>query len=152
MSKNTVIVVVVGVVVICMVGLVFISERTQAPSTIIVKSNHASSDKLPELSVTYTLTEANKAMYGIEVTSSTNEGQAVLVHGKACNTMNSIITLLPKGQSTDKKVIKRLNDGRQVLEPMTMSTLMACMDTTPQTDDNALNVVINELAASLQNY
>lgn len=152
MSKNTVILAVVGVVVVSLVGLVFMSEQTQAPSTIIVKSNHASSNKLPDLSVSYTLAESNKTMYSMVVSSSITEGQAVLVQGKACNTMNSTITLLPKGQTTDKKVVKTLTDGRQVLEPMTMSTLMACEPTTPQTDDTALNAVINDLAASLQSY
>ena len=144
--------VVIVIAVVSLSGLVFISKRTHAPSVVVIKNLNTSQQKLPDLAVTYELSEGSKRMYSIVVSSSIVDGQVVLVNAKACNTMNSTITILPKGKSTDKKVIKTLKDGRQVLEPMTISTLIACESTTPQTDDMALNRIINSLAASIQSY
>ena len=153
MNKKTLVWVVVAVAIISLASLVIFSNKSQAPNVIVVRNSGASSQqKLADIQVTYELSADSQKLYNISVSASTKDGQAVLVNAKACNTMNSTISILPKGQATDKKVIKTLNDGRQVLEPMTMSTLMACEPTTPQTDDAALNIVINNLAASLQSY
>jgi hypothetical protein len=151
MSKKILVWVVVLVAVLSLSALVLVNERTHAPSETST-STEQSAGKLPDIKVTYVLSEGAQKMYNMVVESNNSEGQAVIVHGKACNTMNSTISIIAKGTATNKKVVKTLNDGRQVLEPITMSTLMACMDTTPQTDDNALNAVINELAASLESY
>ena len=153
MSKKTLVWVVAAVAIISLASLVIFSNKSHAPNVIVVRNSGASSQqKLSDIQVTYELSADSQRLYSVQVSASTNDGQAVLVNGKACNTMNSTISILPKGQTIDKKVIKTLNDGRQVLEPMTMSTLMACELTTPKTDDAALNSVINNIAASLQSY
>lgn len=151
MSKKLLVWVIAGVAIVSLGALIVVSKRAQAPLPSPAPLT-GTEQRLTELNVTYVLPNDVKTLYGMTVTANTDSGQAVQVHGKACNTMNSTITILAKGAVTDKKVIKTLNDGRQVLEPMTMSTLMACAETTPQTDDAALNAVINNLAASIQSY
>lgn len=151
MKKHTLVWIIVIITLISLGSLIVFSKRSQAPSVVVV-SNTNSEQKLSDINVTYTLSQSDQNLYSIKVSSSTQDGQAVLVNAKACNTMNSTITILPKDSQTDKKVVKTLNDGRLVLEPMTMSTLMACEPITAQTDDTALNGVINSLADSLQSF
>lgn len=152
MKKQTLVWIVLVVAVASLSSLVIFNKTSHAPSVIVVSSK-GNEQKLADIQVTYTLSQSDQNLYNIKVTSSAQDGQAVLVSGKACNNMNSTITLLPKDTSTDKKVIKTLQDGRLVLEPVTMSTLMACLDSTsPQTDDQALNRVIDAIALSLKSY
>lgn len=152
MNKKTLVWIIVIIVVASLGSLVLFSKKSHAPNAIVI-SNIKSEQKLADIQVTYTLSQSDQSLYNIKVASSTQDGQAVLVSGKACNTMNSTITILPKDTTTDKKVVKTLQDGRLVLEPVTMSTLMACLDSTsPQTDDQALNKVIDTIALSLQSY
>lgn len=153
MKKQTLVWIVLVVAVASLGSLVIFNRTSHAPSAVVITNNGGSEQKLADIQVTYTLSQSDQNLYNIKVTSSTQDGQAVLVSGKACNNMNSTITLLPKDTTTDKKVIKTLQDGRLVLEPVTMSTLMACLDSTsPQTDDQALNRVIDAIALSLQSY
>jgi len=152
MNKKTLVWIIVIIVVASLGSLVLFSKKSHAPNAIVI-GNIKSEQKLADIQITYTLSQSDQSLYNIKVVSSTQDGQAVLVSGKACNTMNSTITLLPKDTITDKKVVKTLQDGRLVLEPVTMSTLMACLDSTsPQTDDQALNKVIDAIALSLQSY
>lgn len=112
----------------------------------------SSTGKLEDIKVTYVVNADAQKLYNISVTTGEQTGsqQSVRVHGKACNTMNGSIEILPKGKKSDKTVVKTLDDGRQVLEPMVASTMMACMEDTPATDDQALTKEINAIAASLQ--
>lgn len=113
----------------------------------------ASGTKLSEMKLTYVLSEATKNLYGITVTAGSGEREGyVLVHGKACNVMNSTIQIMANGETTTKTVIKTLNDGRQVVEPSTVSTMMTCVDSAPEHDDKALDAAINALANSIQSY
>ena len=108
---------------------------------------------LPDMQLSYVLSEETKQLYGITVTAGTDKQKGyVVVHGKACNVMNSTIQIVSKGQTTSKVVIKTLNDGRHVTEPMTVSTMMACVDSAPEHDDKALGAAITAIANSIQSY
>lgn len=158
--------IITGVAVIILAALVAVGYRQVTSNkavsvTPIVIESSADTHVISDLKLSYQLSTANQKLYNITVLSAAqfsaqnntavdkNSGD-VYVTGKACNNMTSTISILAKGSSTDKQVVKTLNDGRIVLQPITMSTLMACMDTTPATDDQALNTVIDTIAQSLQ--
>jgi len=140
----------------------FILTKKDA-ATVVVVTNGSSTHAVEDLKVTYQLKSSTQQLYNIQVMSvaqaakenGTNQAidlNNIFISGKACNNMSGAIPLLPKGTTTDKKVIKTLNDGRLVLEPQVASTLMACTNTTPANDDDALNKVFNDIAASLQSF
>lgn len=140
----------------------FILTKKDA-ETVVVVTNGSSTHAVEDLKVTYQLKASTQQLYNIQVMSvaqaakQNGTDQAVdlnniFISGKACNNMSGAIPLLPKGTATDKKVIKTLNDGRIVLEPQVASTLMACTNTTPANDDEALNKAFNDIAASLQSF
>lgn len=105
--------------------------------------------KLPDMRLSYVIDLDAQQMYAIVVASGES---VVTVAGKACNSMSSTIGVVDKDQKTNQNVVKVLNDGRKVLKPQTASTMMACADTTPQTDDQALSRHIDAIAESLQSY
>lgn len=132
-----------------------------APSPTPTPDNKTDTYTIADLKVTYQLDPAIKDLYKIQVlsakeaasvngTAATDSGD-IFVSGKACNTMSGTIPLLAKGKTTDKKVVKTLTDGRTVLEPQVISTLMACIAVAdPALNDTALTKAFNDIAASLQ--
>lgn len=133
----------------------------QDAGSVTVVSKGGSVNAIKDLAVIYRLNQDAQELYNISVLSAVQAAERngtetpanagdISVSGKACNNMSGIIPLLPKGTVTDKKVVKTLDDGRIVLEPQIASTMMACMSTSPATDDQALNKVFNDIAASLQ--
>jgi hypothetical protein len=143
-----------------MIAAGYILTKQDAGSVTVV-SKGGSLNSIEDLSVVYRLNQNTQEMYSITVVSvaqaaknngtdqQVNPGD-IFVSGRACNNMSGTIPLLPKGSTTDKKVVKTLDDGRIVLEPQIASTMMACQPTTPAKDDQALNKVFNDIAASLQ--
>ena len=141
----------------------YILTKQDSATVIIVSKGGKSAQTtrtIQDLKVTYQLSPSTQELYNIQVMPATQAAKEnglpstdsgdIFVSGKACNNMSGTIPLLVKDSSTDKVVVKTLADGRIVLEPQVISTLMACMETTPATDDQALNKVFNDIAASLQ--
>jgi heat shock protein HslJ len=132
----------------------------QDSATVVIVSKGGETHAIADLNVTYQLKSDTQKLYNIQVMSANQAASQnsteptgtgdVFVSGKACNNMSGTIPLLPAGTSTELKIIKTLKDGRMVLEPQVMSTMMACMGTTPATDDQALTKVFNDIATSLQ--
>lgn len=147
---NTTMKVLVTVGILAIAAAAIASVLMQKDST---APDMAGEAKLPDMKLSYVLSEETKNLYGVTVAAGTDKQEGyVVVHGKACNVMNSTIQILQKGKTTGKTVIKTLSDGRQVVKPMTVSTMMACVDTKPEHDDKALDAAIEALASSIQSY
>lgn len=117
------------------------------------KNSNTSVAKLTDMKLTYVLNDEAKKLFNITVSAGSGKQEGyVVVNGKACNTMNSTIQIIKSGETTTKKVINTLNDGRQVIEPATVSTMMACTDQKSEHDDSALTAAISAIANSLQSY
>lgn len=170
MSKNNKNVLLILVILLVIFGLVtyfgYQNTKQKNGALIIVSSStNTKSDThtIDDLRLTYQLRSATQKLYDIKVMSavqfaaengttvSGNDGD-VFVTGKACNGMSGTIPILAKGTITDKQSLNVLNDGRIVLPPQIMSTLMACPAGNPATDDQALNEAINDVASSLQSF
>lgn len=135
--------------------LIFVSERSHAPTVYVI--NSATTQKLPDLKVTYILSSDVQKLYDIKVSSQLKSAEvpnnAVIVSGKACNNMTGNFVILDANEPTDKPVLKTLNDGRKVLESATVSTMMACIAVAdPKFDDTALNKAIDDVGKSLESY
>lgn len=165
MNKNKWLITVLGIIFLVALvagGYVVATKKVTSDPLVVVISGgvmHTISD----LRVTYELSAPLQKLYNIQVMSAVESAKIngttvdssngdIFISGKACNNMSGTIPLVAKGQSTDKTIVKTLNDGRKVLEPLTMSTMMACMDTTPATNDQTLSKVFNDIAASLQSF
>lgn len=135
-------------------GAYFLFRGTDEPGTASQPANTDtnSSNSLSSLKLTYQINETAKKMYNIMVVPADAEGQTVQISGKACNNMSGSVVILAKNEAAQTKVLKNLNDGRQVLEPQTISTLMACENVGPEFDDQLLNEEILNIANSLESY
>ena len=153
-------IVVIVLAILVAVGYQHTSNKTESTSSTIVGLS-SDTHVINDLKLSYQLSPASQKLYNINVLSAAQfaaqnnididkDSGDVYVTGKACNNMTGTISVLAKGSSTGKQIVKILHDGRIVLQPVTMSTLMACTDITPATDDQALNAVIDTIAQSLQ--
>jgi hypothetical protein len=155
MNKMRVILSVIFVTVITLGMIVFISERSQAPTVYVINSE--TTQELPDLKVTYVLPRDTQKLYDIKVSSQLKSAEvpsnAVIVSGKACNNMTGSFIILGSNEPTDKPVLKTLKDGRKVLESATVSTMMSCIAVAdPKFDDMALNKAIDDVGKSLESY
>lgn len=149
MNTTIKVLLVAGIVLLAAAAIAFVLMQKDSTNNV----DTAGEAKLTEMKLSYVLSEETKNLYGVTVAAGTDKQEGyVVVHGKACNVMNSTIQILQKGETTDKTVIKTLSDGRQVVKPMTVSTMMACVDTKPEHDDKALDAAIETLASSIQSY
>lgn len=164
-NKKWLVVAVVALVLGVVIYAGYQNTKEKDGALVIVSSSSSSSNMhtIDDLKLTYQLKASTQKLYDIDVMSavqfaaqngttvSGNDGD-VFVTGQACNGMSGTIPVLAKGTVTEQRVVKTLNDGRIVLQPQIMSTLMACPPGNPATDDQALNTAINDIATSLQSF
>lgn len=156
MKKQHVILVVIGVVVLSAGLLIFMSEKSHAPKIENIETAPSSSSKLDAIRVTYNINQELQQLYGIEVSAAAVKGGSsnnlVHVSGKACNSMQGSFVIIDAGARADGQVIKILKDGRRVVDASIVSTMMACIDQSPQTDDNALSEQLKAIGLSIESY
>jgi hypothetical protein len=150
--KHTIIAVSVLAAVLAIFLYLLVGPNVQNSNEASPPADTSSNNSLPSLQLTYEVNASAAELYNIVVSAPETESQTVQIAGQACNNMSGSVDILPKGSSTDKQVIKTLDDGRLVLEPVTISTLKACEGGGPELDDQLLNDEILNIAKSLQSY
>jgi hypothetical protein len=148
--------IIIGVTVLSVLTAFFlyllVGPKVQNSNEASPPADTSSNNSLPSLQLTYEVNASVAELYNIVVSAQESKAQIVQIAGQACNNMSGSVDILPKGSSTDKQVIKTLDDGRLVLEPVTISTLKACEGGGPELDDQLLNDEILNVTKSLQSY
>lgn len=150
--KQTIIAATLFAAVLAIFFYLLVGPKVQNSNESSPPTETSENNSLPSLQLTYEVNASAAELYKIVVIAPESEVQIVQISGQACNNLSGSVDILPKGSTTEKQVIKTLDDGRLVLEPITISTLKACEGGGPELNDQLLNDEIVNIAKSLQSY